>query len=98
MFFIEKIGHLKSKLSNSFTDIFFFAGMVLLRMVRRKTYSSAMRTVLVNQIYFTSVQILPIFIDLEIGKISPAIFVNRLQRLSMNNITEKEIKIIEKNK
>ena len=66
MSFIEKIGHLKTNLSNSFTDIFFFAGMVLLHMFRRKTYSSAMRTVLVNQIYFTSVQILPIFIAVSI--------------------------------
>src|SRR5450759_1455260 len=66
MSFLEKIGHFETNLSKSFTDIFFFAGIVLLRMFRRKTYSSAMRSVLVNQIYFTSVQILPVFITVSI--------------------------------
>ena len=66
MSFLEKIGHFETNLSKSFTDIFFFAGIVLLRMFRRKTYSSAMRSVLVNQIYFTSVQILPVFIAVSI--------------------------------
>ena len=66
MFFLEKIGHFETKLLKSFTDIFFFAGKVLLRMFRRKTYSSATRSVLVNQIYFTSVQILPVFIAVSI--------------------------------
>jgi phospholipid/cholesterol/gamma-HCH transport system permease protein len=66
MSILEKIGNFETNLSKSFTEIFFFAGMVLLRIFRRKTYSSAMRTVLVNQIYFTSVQILPIFIAVSI--------------------------------
>jgi len=66
MSFLEKIGHFETNLSKSFTDIFFFAGIVLLRMFRRKIYSSAMRSVLVNQIYFTSVQILPVFIAVSI--------------------------------
>jgi phospholipid/cholesterol/gamma-HCH transport system permease protein len=66
MSFLEKIGHFETNLSKSFTDIFLFAGIVLLRMFRRKTYSSATRSVLVNQIYFTSVQILPVFIAVSI--------------------------------
>jgi len=66
MFFLEKIGHFETNLLKSFTDIFFFAGKVLLRMFRRKTYNSATRSVLVNQIYFTSVQILPVFIAVSI--------------------------------
>jgi phospholipid/cholesterol/gamma-HCH transport system permease protein len=66
MSFLEKIGNFEPGLSKSFTDIFFFAGIVLLRMFRRKTYGSAMRSVLVNQIYFTSVQILPIFLAVSI--------------------------------
>ena len=45
MSFLEKIGHFETNLSKSFTDIFFFAGIVLLRMFRRKMYSSAMRSV-----------------------------------------------------
>jgi phospholipid/cholesterol/gamma-HCH transport system permease protein len=39
---------------------------VLSRMFRRKTYNSAMREVLINQIYFTSVQILPLFLLVSI--------------------------------
>ena len=66
MSFIEKIGNFETSLSKSFTDIFFFAGKVLIRMFRLKTYSSATRSVLVNQIYFTSVQILPIFLAVSI--------------------------------
>jgi len=66
MSFLEKIGDFETNLSKSFTDVFFFAGIVLLRMFRRKTYSSAMRSVLINQIYFTSVQILPVFIAVSI--------------------------------
>ena len=66
MSFLEKIGNFETNLAKSFTDIFLFSGIVLLRMFRRKTYSSAMRSVLVNQIYFTSVQILPVFIAVSI--------------------------------
>ncbi len=50
----------------TFRDILFFAFTILARIFRKKTYSSAMKMVLVNQIYFTSVQILPLFTVLSI--------------------------------
>ena len=43
-------------------DTLFFAGRVVLRMIDPKTYNSATRTVLINQIYFTAVQTLPLFL------------------------------------
>jgi phospholipid/cholesterol/gamma-HCH transport system permease protein len=66
MSILVKIGHFQTNLLKSLTDIFFFSGKVLLRIFRLKTYSSATRSVLVNQIYFTSVQILPVFIGVSI--------------------------------
>ena len=50
----------------TFRDILFFAFTILARIFHKKTYSSAMKMVLVNQIYFTSVQILPLFTVLSI--------------------------------
>jgi phospholipid/cholesterol/gamma-HCH transport system permease protein len=51
---------------STFVDTSAFALKVFGRILRRKTYSSAMREVLVNQIYFTSVQILPSFLLVSI--------------------------------
>ena len=51
---------------SGFAGTIAFSGKVFLRIFRRKTYSSAMREVLVNQIYFTSVQILPLFLLVSI--------------------------------
>lgn len=66
MSILAKIGHFQTNLLKSLADIFFFSGKVLLRIFRLKTYSSATRSVLFNQIYFTSVQILPVFIAVSI--------------------------------
>jgi phospholipid/cholesterol/gamma-HCH transport system permease protein len=66
MAFLENIGRSAVKLIKSFTDTISFAGNVLSRMFQYKTYNSATRTVLVNQIYFTSVQILPVFLIVSI--------------------------------
>ena len=66
MAFLENIGRLAIKFIKSFTDIIYFAGKVLFRIFNRNTYNSAMRTVLLDQIYFTSVQILPIFLIVEL--------------------------------
>jgi phospholipid/cholesterol/gamma-HCH transport system permease protein len=60
--FWENLGHRAAVLFWAFADTIAFSGRVFLRIFRRKTYSSAMREVLVNQIYFTSVQILPVFL------------------------------------
>ncbi len=58
---LENIGHRVIRMLREFAETIHFAGKVFLRIFQRKTYTSAMREVLVNQIYFTSVQILPIF-------------------------------------
>lgn len=64
---VENIGRSVIKFINSFIDIIYFAGKILFRIFNRKTYTSAMRTVLIDQIYFTSVQILPIFLIVSIA-------------------------------
>ena len=59
MAFWESVGRRVIRMLTAFTATIHFAGKVFLRIFQRKTYSSAMREVLVNQIYFTSVEILP---------------------------------------
>ncbi|MEE9913878.1 MAG: ABC transporter permease [Deltaproteobacteria bacterium] len=66
MSFWENLGRQAIQMLMVAAEITAFAGKVFLRIFQRKTYSSAMREVLVNQIYFTSVQILPIFLLLSI--------------------------------
>src|SRR5512145_1279463 len=66
MSFWENLGRQAIQMLTAAAEITAFAGKVFLRIFQRKTYSSAMREVLVNQIYFTSVQILPIFLLLSI--------------------------------
>lgn len=64
--FWEKLGRRAIEILTDFFDTIVFAGRVFIHLFQRKTYSSAMREVLVNQIYFTSVQILPIFLFVSI--------------------------------
>jgi len=60
--FWENLGRRVIRMLTAFTGTIHFAGKVFLRIFQRKTYSSAMREVLVNQIYFTSVEILPVLL------------------------------------
>lgn len=66
MSFWENLGRRVILMLRAFAETIAFAGKVFIRIFRRKTYSSAMREVLVNQIYFTSVQILPVFLVVSI--------------------------------
>jgi len=66
MVILENIGRAVIRLIKSFTDIIYFAWKILIRIFNCNTYTSAMRTVLTDQIYFTSVQILPIFLIVSI--------------------------------
>jgi phospholipid/cholesterol/gamma-HCH transport system permease protein len=66
MGFWENIGQQTIKFITAFADTISLAGKVVNRLPRRKTYNSAMRNVLVNQIYFTSFQILPVFVTVSI--------------------------------
>jgi phospholipid/cholesterol/gamma-HCH transport system permease protein len=63
---LENIGTLADKAAKSFTETISFANKVVFRMFQPRTYNSAMRMVLINQIYFTSVQILPVFLFVSI--------------------------------
>ena len=64
--FWERLGHSVIRMLEETYDTIVFSGRVFVRIFQRKTYSSAMREVLVNQIYFTSVQILPVFIIVSV--------------------------------
>lgn len=64
--FWENLGRRIILMLTAFADTIFFSSKVLIRIFQRKTYSSAMREVLVNQIYFTSVQILPVFLIVSV--------------------------------
>jgi phospholipid/cholesterol/gamma-HCH transport system permease protein len=66
MAFWESLGHRVIRMLTALSGTIHFAGNVLLRIFQRKTYNSATREVLVNQIYFTSVEILPALLLLAI--------------------------------
>jgi phospholipid/cholesterol/gamma-HCH transport system permease protein len=62
MSFIETIGSFAIQTVKSFARMISFAGKVFYFLFMPGTYNSATRTVLINQIYFTCVQILPVFL------------------------------------
>jgi phospholipid/cholesterol/gamma-HCH transport system permease protein len=86
MALLENIGPSATKFIKSFTDIINFSGKILFRIFRRSTYTSAMRTVLADQIYFTSVQILPSFFILSIifGSLFIGIVFHQLKELGLS--------------
>ncbi|HNV56166.1 MAG TPA: ABC transporter permease [Smithellaceae bacterium] len=63
---LEKLGNQVVRMISGFAGTIAFSGKVFLRIFQQKTYSSAMREVLLNQLYFTSVQILPLFLIVSI--------------------------------
>jgi len=63
---IERLGSASLNTVRSLQDTLSFTIQVILRMFDRQTYNTAMKMVLVNQIYFTSVQILPLFITASV--------------------------------
>jgi phospholipid/cholesterol/gamma-HCH transport system permease protein len=58
---VENIGQVGVDMGRTLHDTLSFAGKVIMRMFDIKTYNSATRAVLLNQIYFTAVQTLPLF-------------------------------------
>ncbi len=64
---IEQIGRSGLHAFSSFLDTLAFAIKILARMFDVRAYNSAVRMVLINQIYFTSVQILPLFLTVAAG-------------------------------
>ncbi|MFA4915983.1 MAG: ABC transporter permease [Syntrophales bacterium] len=63
---IERLGSVSINAARLLQDTLAFTGTVIFRMFKRQTYNSAMKTVLINQIYFTSVQILPFFLGASV--------------------------------
>ena len=64
--FIETIGSSTMAMTRYMRDILAFSWQVFSQMFSIRTYNSAVRSVLINQIYFTSVQILPLFFAVSI--------------------------------
>jgi phospholipid/cholesterol/gamma-HCH transport system permease protein len=63
---LEYIGTSCMNMAKSVYDTLFFAITVILKMFSRTSYNSAVKMVLINQIYFTSLQILPLFIGISV--------------------------------
>jgi phospholipid/cholesterol/gamma-HCH transport system permease protein len=84
---LENLGRLEINTARSFTDTISFAFKVLYRMFEPRTYNSAMRTVLVSQIYFTSVQILPVFllVSAVLGSVLIGIAFQLLKQLGLTD-------------
>jgi len=61
---IERIGSAGIRMAKTLSGTLAFAFQVFVKMFDHKTYNSAVRTVLTNQIYFTAVQILPMFLGI----------------------------------
>jgi len=59
---IENIGRFTLNTSSSLGGTLTFAAQIILRMFEKRSYNSASRMVFINQIYFTAVQILPLFL------------------------------------
>ncbi len=63
---LEYIGKASLNMAKPFYETLAFAVIVIRKMFNRENYNSAVKMVLVNQIYFTSVQILPLFMAISI--------------------------------
>ncbi|RPJ02318.1 MAG: ABC transporter permease [Deltaproteobacteria bacterium] len=60
--FIANIGRVILSAATGFYTTLTFASRILLTLFDKRTYNSASRMVFINQIYFTSIQILPLFL------------------------------------
>jgi phospholipid/cholesterol/gamma-HCH transport system permease protein len=63
---LEKIGDKTLALVKSFYNAVFFVAECFIHMINPKSYNPAMITVLIKQIYFTAVGILPLFITMSV--------------------------------
>jgi phospholipid/cholesterol/gamma-HCH transport system permease protein len=84
---LENIGRLGVKTVKSFLDTISFAFKVIFRIFQYRSYNSAMRMVLINQIYFTSVQILPVFliVSIVLGSLLIGIAFQLLKQLGLTD-------------
>jgi len=63
---IVRIGTTTINVTRTFRDTLSFAFTIILKMFNKNSYNSATRLVIIHQIYFTSIQILPLFIGISI--------------------------------
>lgn len=63
---LEHIGRAGLSMLRSLHSTLSFAFAIFLMIFQRTSYNSAVRTVLVTQLYFTSVQILPLFLTVSV--------------------------------
>ncbi len=84
---LENIGRLGLNATKTIFDTFSFARKVIFRMFQPRAYNSAMRMVLVNQIYFTSVQILPVFliVSMVLGSLLIGIVFQLLKQMGLTD-------------
>jgi len=64
MYFIEKLGEKTIKMFASISEIVQFTFLIFLHLLNPKSYNPAMRMVLVKQIYFTAIGVIPVFITM----------------------------------
>ncbi len=78
MQFVENIGFATLRFLNIFYESFYFTYQCLIKLFKKNAYNSATKDILVKQIYFTSVEILPllVLIGTLFGGIITALIVN----------------------
>ena len=82
---VEYVGRTALSTSKAWLDYFSLASKILRKIFQRQSYSSTSVMVLINQIYFTSIQILPLFLTVAIivGFLLIGIFVQILKDLGL---------------
>jgi phospholipid/cholesterol/gamma-HCH transport system permease protein len=83
--FIEGIGGRALKDGRSVINTLFFSWRTIVHLLDHKTYNKAIRVVIVTQLYFTAVQILPLFITIStlMGLFLMGIVFNSIKDLAM---------------
>ncbi len=66
MDFVGRLGLSAIRAARTLSDTLSFAFQILVKMIDRETYNSAVRLVLFRQVYFTAVQILPMFLSIAV--------------------------------
>jgi phospholipid/cholesterol/gamma-HCH transport system permease protein len=82
---VEYVGKATLRSSKSVLDTFSLALNILSRVFYKKTYNNASMMVLVSQIYFTAIQILPLFLTVSviIGFLITGMFLHILKELGL---------------
>jgi phospholipid/cholesterol/gamma-HCH transport system permease protein len=63
---IERLGQVSTVMARDLREVLSFSLQIIIKIFQRKSYNSATRMVLINQIYFTSVQLLPLFLTVSL--------------------------------